>query len=64
VFTLDSAVLGLASSSCGCCAVRVFEQDVVLEDAIIRSHACLLEAKMRVINAIPLGSPLLLPLPS
>jgi hypothetical protein len=33
-----------------------------LEDAI-GSHACSLEANMRVTNGIPLGSPLPLPLP-
>jgi hypothetical protein len=42
--------------------VRVFEHDFALEDAI-GSHACSLEANMRVTNGIPLGSPLLLPLP-
>jgi hypothetical protein len=41
--------------------VRIFEQDFALEDAI-GSHACSLEANMRVTNGIPLGSPLLLPL--
>jgi hypothetical protein len=41
--------------------VRVFEQDFSLEDAI-GSHACSLEANMRLSNGIPLGSPLLLPL--
>jgi hypothetical protein len=40
--------------------VLVFEQDFALEDAI-GSHACSLEATMRVSNGIPLGSPLLLP---
>jgi hypothetical protein len=34
VFTMDSAVLGLASSGCGCCTVRVFRQEFALEDAI------------------------------
>jgi hypothetical protein len=43
------------------CTVRVFRQDFALEDAI-GSHACS-EANMRVTNGIPLGSPLLLPLP-
>jgi hypothetical protein len=41
--------------------VRVFEHDFTLEDAI-GYHACSLEANMYVINGIPLGSPLLLPL--
>ena len=41
-------------------AVRVFRQNVALEDAI-GSHTCSLEANMRVTNGIPLGSPLLLP---
>jgi SpoVK/Ycf46/Vps4 family AAA+-type ATPase len=40
--------------------VRVFEQDFALEDAI-GSHACSLDANMRVTNGIPRGSPLLLP---
>jgi hypothetical protein len=43
------------------CAVRVLRQNFALEDAI-GSHACSLEANMRVTNGIPLGSPLLLPL--
>jgi hypothetical protein len=43
--------------------VRVFGQNFALEDAI-GSHACSLEANMRVTNGIPLGSPLLLSLPS
>jgi hypothetical protein len=42
------------------CAVRVFRQKFTLEDAI-GSHACSLEASMRVTNAIPLGCSLLLP---
>jgi N-acetylglucosamine-6-sulfatase len=42
--------------------VRVFRQKFTLEDAI-GSHACSLEANTRVTNGIPLGSPLLLPLP-
>jgi hypothetical protein len=40
--------------------VRVFRQKFTLEDAI-GSHACSLEANMRVTNGIPLGCPLLLP---
>jgi hypothetical protein len=40
--------------------VRVFELKFALEDAI-GSHACSLEANMRVTNGIPLGSPLLIP---
>jgi hypothetical protein len=40
--------------------VRVFRQKFTLEDAI-GSHACSLEANMRVTNGIPLGSPPLLP---
>jgi hypothetical protein len=47
----------------GCTAplyVRVFRQKVTLQDAI-GSHACSLEARMRVPNAIPLGCLLLLP---
>jgi hypothetical protein len=40
--------------------VRVFRQKSTLEDAI-GSHACSLEANMRVTNGIPLGCPLLLP---
>jgi hypothetical protein len=42
------------------CTVRVFRQKFTLEDAI-GSHACSLEANMRVTNGIPLGSSLLLP---
>ena len=37
-FTMDSAVLGLGSSGCGYCTVRVFRQKFTLEDAI-GSHA-------------------------
>jgi hypothetical protein len=37
--------------------VRVFEQDFAIEDAI-GSHACSLEANIRVTIGIPLGSPL------
>jgi hypothetical protein len=40
--------------------VRVFRQNFTLEDAI-GSHACSLEANMRVTNGIPFGSSLLLP---
>jgi hypothetical protein len=40
--------------------VRVFRQKVILDDAI-GSHACSLEANMRLTNGIPLGSPFLLP---
>ena len=43
--------------------VRVFRRDFALEDAI-GSHACLLEANVHVTNGIPLGSLLLLSLPS
>ena len=35
--------------------MRVFRQKFTLEDAI-GSHACLLEANMRVTNGIPVGS--------
>ena len=45
------------------CTVRVFGQNYALEVAI-GSHACLLEANVRVTNGIPLESPLLLSLPS
>jgi hypothetical protein len=41
--------------------VRVFRQKFTLEDAIIGSHACTLEAIRRATNAIPLGCPLFLP---
>jgi hypothetical protein len=44
----------------GLCTVRVFRQKSTLKDAI-GSHACLLEAYMRVSNGIPLGCPLFLP---
>jgi hypothetical protein len=40
--------------------VRFFRQNFTLEDAI-GSHACSLQANMRVINGIPFGSALLLP---
>jgi hypothetical protein len=40
--------------------VLVFRQKITLEDAI-GSHACSLEANMRVANGIPLGCALLLP---
>jgi len=49
-----------SNASCSCCTVRVFLQKFTLEDAI-GSHACLLQANMRVTNGIPLGCPLLLP---
>jgi hypothetical protein len=39
------------------CTVRVFRQQVTLEGAI-GSHACSLEANIRVTNVIPLGSSL------
>jgi hypothetical protein len=42
--------------------VRVFRHNFVLEEAI-GSRACSLEANICVANGIPLGSPLLLPLP-
>jgi hypothetical protein len=44
------------------CTVPVLRQNVALENAI-GSHACSCKANMRVTNGIPLGSPLLLPLP-
>jgi hypothetical protein len=31
-FAMDSAALGLGSSGCGCCTVRVFQQKFTLED--------------------------------
>jgi hypothetical protein len=40
--------------------VHVFRQKITLEDAI-GSHACSLQANMRVTNGIPLGSFTLLP---
>jgi hypothetical protein len=40
------------------CTVLYFRQDCALEDAI-GSHACSLEANMRLTNGILLGSPLL-----
>jgi hypothetical protein len=39
-FIMDSALLGLGSSGCGCCTVRVFRQNFTPEDAS-GSHACL-----------------------
>jgi hypothetical protein len=42
-------------------SVRVFRQECALDDAI-GSHACSLEAIMRVTNGIPLGCSLLLPI--
>jgi hypothetical protein len=44
VLTMDSAVLGLASSGCSSRTVLVFEQNVALEDAIGSHHGCSLEA--------------------
>jgi hypothetical protein len=46
-----------AGSSDRECTVRIFRQKFALEDAF-GSHACSLEANMRVTNDIPLGSPL------
>jgi hypothetical protein len=60
VFTMDSAVLWLGSSSCDCCPVRIFRQQFTPEVAI-GSHACSLEANVRVTNGISLGCSLLLP---
>jgi hypothetical protein len=57
LLTMDSAVLGLAALDCDCCTVRVFRLKFPLEDAI-GSHACSLQANMRVTNDIPLGSSL------
>jgi hypothetical protein len=51
---VDSAHVGAVGT------VRVFRQKSTLEDAI-GSHACSIEANMRVTNGIPLGSSLLLP---
>jgi hypothetical protein len=34
VFTMDSAVLGLASLGCSCCTLHVSRQEFTLEDAI------------------------------
>jgi hypothetical protein len=42
-----------------CYICRLFRRNVAFEDAI-GSHACSLEASMRVTNGIPLGSPLAL----
>jgi hypothetical protein len=42
------------------CTVRVFRLNFTLEDAI-GSHACSLEASMRLTNGMPLGCPFLLP---
>jgi hypothetical protein len=41
--------------------VRVFRHNFLLDQDAIGSHACSLEANMRVTNGIPLGCPLLLP---
>jgi hypothetical protein len=58
---MDSAVLGLEPSGCGCCAVPVFRQKFALEDAI-GSHAFApVEASKRATIGIPLGCPLVLP---
>ena len=43
VFTMDSAVLGLAALGCECCMVLVSRRNFALECAI-GSHACSLEA--------------------
>ena len=55
--TPSSATNGTSSRQC---TVRVFRQNVTIEDAI-GSHACSLEANTRVANSIPLGCSLLLP---
>jgi hypothetical protein len=50
----------VAANSSFVCTVRVFGRKFTLEDAI-GSHACSLQANMRVTNGISLGSSLLLP---
>jgi hypothetical protein len=55
VRTFYSAKSGTSTST-----VRVFRQKCTLEDAI-GSHACSLEANMRVTNGTPLGSSFVLP---
>jgi hypothetical protein len=62
VVPISAASKVYSNSSYTQCTVRVFRHKFTLEDAI-RSHACSLKANMRVTNGIPLGSPLLLPLP-
>jgi hypothetical protein len=60
IFTMDSAVLGLAPSGCGCCAVSAFfDQNFALSKAIgSRAFAPPLEALAGVwSNGIPLGCP-------
>jgi hypothetical protein len=52
----DAAASGIRAG----CTVRVFRLKFTLED-VIGSHACSLEANMRVTNGIPLGWPLFLP---
>jgi transmembrane 9 superfamily protein 3 len=59
VFRAPPQIL-LFSALIGTGTVRVFRQKFTLE-AAIGSHACSLEANMRVPNGVPLGCPLLLP---
>jgi hypothetical protein len=56
--TMDSAVLGLASSGRGCCKVRVFDRKLHSRSAIEFPAFAPLEVSMRVTNVIPLGCPL------
>jgi hypothetical protein len=48
------AMVSVVDSTVG--TLRVFRHNFALEDAI-GSHACSLQANMRVTNSIPLGSP-------
>jgi hypothetical protein len=48
VFTMDSAVLALASSGCGWCTVRVFDRRFTLEDAVGSHTFAPLEARASV----------------
>jgi hypothetical protein len=38
VFTMDSAVLGLGSSGCDCCAVRVFDRNLHSRMPLVPTH--------------------------
>jgi hypothetical protein len=58
-----AAAVSKDSEAVDTCVRCAFSDRASLKDAI-GSHACSLEANMRVTNGILLGNPLLLPLPS
>jgi hypothetical protein len=55
IFTAGSAVLGLGSSGCDCCTVRVFRRNSALEGAIEFHALAPVEALPCVTNGIHLG---------